>query len=322
MTSDQVILDAIKHYHIEFEINTPIQPYPSKQIHFSLGEREIITEEISKLLSKGVLEQTENAEGDFLSTIFVRPKKDGSYRMILNLKPLNEFVSYYHFKMDTIQTALKLMHPGCFMASVDLKDAYYSVPVAKEDRKYLKFEWQGCYYEYTCLPNGLACAPRLFTKILKPVYSHIRSMGHICMGHIDDSFLVGYEYTACKRNVQDTVDTFQKLGFVIHLVKSVFIPTQEIEFLGFLLNSVFMTIRLPPTKAAHVRTTCQNLLLKTEMTIRETAQVIGLIVSSLPAVQFGELYYRNLEKNKVLALQANKGNYDAPLYLISIISKS
>ena len=129
---------------------------------------------------------------------------------------------------------------------------------------------------------------------------------------IDDSFLVGYEYTACKRNVQDT---FQKLGFVIHPVKSVFIPTQEIEFLGFLLNSVFMTIRLPPTKAAHVCTTCQNLLLKTDMTIRETAQVIGLIVSSLPAVQFGELYYKNLEKNKVLALQANKGNCDVPLYL-------
>ena len=140
-------------------------------------------------------------------------------------------------------------------------------------------------------------------------------MGHICMGHIDDSFLLGYEYNACTRNVQDTVDAFQKLEFVIHPVKSVFIPTQEIEFLGFLLNSILMTIRLPPTKAAHVRRTCQNFLLRTEMTIRETAQVIGLIVSSLPAVQFGELYYRNLEKNKVLALQASKGNYDAPLYL-------
>ena len=140
-------------------------------------------------------------------------------------------------------------------------------------------------------------------------------MGHICMGHRDDSFLLGYDHTACQRNVPDTVDTFHNLGFVIHPVKSVFIPTQEIEFLGFLLNSILMTIRLPPTKAAHVRTTCQNLLLKTEMTIRETAQVIGLIVSSLPAVQFGELYYRNLEKNKVLALQTSKGNYDAPLYL-------
>ena len=135
------------------------------------------------------------------------------------------------------------------------------------------------------------------------------------MGHIDDSFLLGYEYNACTTNVQDTVDAFQKLEFVIHPVKSVIIPTQEIEFLGFLLNSILMTIRLPPTKATHVRRTCQNFLLRTEMTIRETAQVIGLIVSSLSAVQFGELYFRNLEKNKVLALQASKGNYDAPLYL-------
>lgn len=157
----------------------------------------------------------------------------GLKRIILNLKPLTECVSYYHFKIGTIQTALKLMRPGCFMASVDLKDAHYSVPIAREDRKYSNFEWQGSYYEYTCLSNGLACAPRLFTKILKPVYSHIRSMGHICMGHIDDSFLMGYEYTACKRNVQDNVEAFQKLGFVIHPVKSVFIPTQEIEFLVF-----------------------------------------------------------------------------------------
>lgn len=138
------------------------------------------------------------------------------------------------------------------------------------------------------------------------------------MGHIDDSFLMGYEYTACKRNVQDNVEAFQKLGFVIHPVKSVFIPTQEIEFLVvffFLLNSILMTIRLPPTKAARVRTACQNLLLKNEMTIRETAQVTGLVVSSLHAMQFGKLYYRHLKKNKVLALQASKGHYDAPLYL-------
>ena len=133
---------------------------------FSPSEREIITEEITKLLDKGVIEQIDRVQGDFISTIFVRPKKDGTFRMILNLKQLNEFVSYYHFKMDTIQTALKLMRPGCFMASVDLKDAYYSVPIALEDRKYLKFEWQGSYFQYTCLPNGLACAPHLFTKKL------------------------------------------------------------------------------------------------------------------------------------------------------------
>ena len=80
-----------------------------------------------------------------------------------------------------------------------------------------------------------------------------------------------------------------------------------------------MTNRLSPTKAAHVhvRTACQNLLLKTEIPVRDwSCQVIGVIVSILHSVQFGELYYyRNLEKNKVLAQQACKGNFDASLRL-------
>ena len=44
-------------------------------------------------------------EGQFISPIFVRPKKNGEYRMILNFKKLNESVEYHHFKMDTLEFA-------------------------------------------------------------------------------------------------------------------------------------------------------------------------------------------------------------------------
>jgi hypothetical protein len=47
--------------------------------------------------------------------------------MILNLKDLNQNIEYYHFKMDTFETALKLIKPNCFMASIDVRHAYYSV---------------------------------------------------------------------------------------------------------------------------------------------------------------------------------------------------
>ena len=78
--------------------------------------------------------------------------------MILNLEQLFSFVEYHHFKMDTLTTAIKMMRKGCYMASVDLKDAYYTVPIAAEHQKFLKFLWRGCMYKFTCLPNGLACA--------------------------------------------------------------------------------------------------------------------------------------------------------------------
>ena len=135
LTSDPFILDAIKHYRIEFKSEVPYQAQEPRHIYSSLSDKEVIDGEISKLLLKGVIERTCLTGNGFVCNVFVRPKKDGTYRMILNLKSLNEFVVYQHFKMDNILTALKLMRPKCFMASVDLKDAYYSVPIASEDRK-------------------------------------------------------------------------------------------------------------------------------------------------------------------------------------------
>jgi len=61
------------------------------------------------------------------------------------------------------------------MAVLDLKDAYYSVPVNTQHRKYPRFEFKGTFYEFTYLPNGLDSAPREFTKLMKPVFVTLRS---------------------------------------------------------------------------------------------------------------------------------------------------
>ena len=60
---------------------------------------------------------------------------------------------------------------------LDLKDAYYAVPVNQDHRRYLRFCYQGTLYEFWCLPFDLLSAPRAFTKLLKPVATLLRSMG-------------------------------------------------------------------------------------------------------------------------------------------------
>lgn len=97
-------------------------------------------------------------------------------------------MQYHYFKMDTLASTIKLLHRGCYIASVDLKDAYYSVPVAENCRKYLRFYWKSEFFQFTCLPMGLTTAPRIFTKLLKPIYADLRERGNTCMGYIDDSY--------------------------------------------------------------------------------------------------------------------------------------
>ena len=168
---------------------------------------------------------------------FLRKKKSGSYRMILNLKRLNECIEYKHFKMESLSLAVQLMRKNCYMASIDLTDAYYTVPVASEHRKYLRFMWGGKLFQYTCLPNGLSSAPRYFTRPLKSVYGTLRSQGHLNVGYIDDSYLQGSSLSDCSQNIQATICLFESLGFVINKEKSVLQPYQKLVFLSFILDS-------------------------------------------------------------------------------------
>lgn len=314
LTSDPEILETVAGQSIEFT-QTPVQIKPPFQPKWSQEEAEFIDSEIFSLLGKGVIQQSKHETGEFISSVFLRPKRDGSYRMILNLKSLNQYVVYHHFKMDTIWTAVAMMKPGCYMASIDLKDAYYSVSIAKLDRKYLKFSWRGNLYELTCFPNGLAFCPRKFTKLLKPVYSTLRQMGHLSVAYIDDSYLQADLYDHCVQNVIDTVTMFDKLGLVVHPEKSVLVPTQRLVFLGFILDSILMRISLTPEKACRVKNACKQLVDTVLPSIRQVAQVLGLLTSSFPGVMYGPLHYRWIEIDKTQALKQCKGNFESAMSL-------
>ena len=215
ITSDTKILQMVSGQYIEFDTK-PCQTHPPTIKCFSAAENDIISKEVANLLQKAVIVETSHEPGDFISSIFVRPKKDGFHRMILNLKNLNEHVQYNHFKTDTLQSVISLMTPNCFMASVDRKDADYSVPIAAAHQKYLKFEWVCKLYQFTCFPNGLAFLPRKFTKLMKPAYAVLRQLGHINSPYIDDSYLQGGSYEECLANVLDTLKMFLSLGFILH----------------------------------------------------------------------------------------------------------
>lgn len=249
ITSDKTILDTVKGCHIEitneYELN---QLSPSYPLRFNEREADIVSKEVYKMLDKNVIEKCNHCSDEIISNIFIRQKKDKSYRVILNLKKFNSYVEYNHFKMESLQSALNLMKQGCYMASVDLKDAYYSVPLAREYRKFMRFMWKGELFQYTCLVMGLACSPRKFTKLMKPVYSDLRKLGFSNVPYIDDVYLQGDNQYDCWENVKTTVNKLQSLGFILNIEKSVFIPKQEIVFLGFILNSVEMTVKLTQNK--------------------------------------------------------------------------
>ncbi len=311
ITSDKEILQTISGAVIAFENGiSPTQVEVKRNYRFNTTEDELITTEINSLLDNGVLEVTEHSDDEYVSNIFLRKKKNGKYRMILNLKDLNQQIEYHHFKMETFEQALTIVSPNCKMASIDLKDAYYCVPVHPDFRKFLRFAWRGNLLQFTCFPNGLSSAPRKYTKIMKPVYATLRERGHNITGYIDDMLILAETEQQLVKSVQATIHLLESLGFIINWEKSAINPTTQISHLGFIINSETMQVTLSVDKRDRIQDMCTALYTKDTDTIRNVAKVIGSIVACFSAVELGPLHYRALEREKSEALKENMGNFD------------
>ena len=110
------------------------------------------------MLHKQIIREITHETTELVSPLFIVKEPDGGTRLILNLEELNEFVKYKHFKMDGIKNIINMVTRNCFMATIDLKDAYYSVAISRLFQKFLKYKWKDQLYCFTCFPNGLDLA--------------------------------------------------------------------------------------------------------------------------------------------------------------------
>ena len=117
-------------------------------------------------------------------------------------------------------------------------------------------------------------------------------------------------------NIHTAVQLFISLGFHIHPKKSVIVPSQSIEYLGFVLSSVTMTVKLTDAKISKYVKLCKGFLtVYKKHKIRDVASLIGKLTSTFPGVQYGPLHYRHLEQDETEALKQCGGGYEAPMVL-------
>ena len=292
----------------------PSCSYQCREPKFNADQTLALDQEVTDLLTKGALQRATDTHPQFVGHLFLRPKKDGGMRPIYNMKPLNHYVQYQHFKMDNLSMTKTVIKPNDYMVKVDLKDAYQCIPVHQADRKYMRLRWKGTLYQFTCLPFGLASAPRQFTRLMKPIVTELRKLGIRLLIYLDDIILFNQDPTQLVTDMNSLTHLLRNLGLVLNTKKSVTTPTRQIEFLGMDIDSTRMEISLPQVKLHSIRKQCESLLEAESTTVHRMSQLIGTLTSTLQAVQPAPLYYRALQMTKTKQLLLSK-SYGAPLTL-------
>ncbi|KAI8501699.1 hypothetical protein Bbelb_209700 [Branchiostoma belcheri] len=244
------------------------------------------------------------------------------YRLELSSQPSQIHIPVTKVRpgSDTIlidQEVEKLLSKGAIqraLPTTDLKDAYFTVPIFHNHRKYLRFIWKDSLYEFAVLPFGLSSAPRVFTKILKPIAAQLRALGVRLVIYLDDILIMAQSADLCREHTALTRSFLENLGFVVNLEKSQLTPSQTREFLGFTICSVKMEVLLPDQKVLKIVDRCQNLLSKGKASLQELASLVGLLSSTSQAVPLAPLHYRYLQKDLRLGLKKS-GHYSSVIRL-------
>ena len=144
------ILSIVQGFKIPFS-QIPFQFGPPQLARVNQEERLQINSKIKEMLRKGAILLVKSEPGEFLSNLFLVNKKDGGHQPVINLKFLNSFIPYQHFKMEGMHLIKDLLQEHDFLIKIDLKDAYFGIPLDKSSRKYIRFQWEGNLYEFLCL---------------------------------------------------------------------------------------------------------------------------------------------------------------------------
>ena len=126
---------------------------------------------------------------------------------------------------------------GYFLASLDLKDAYFQIPIHGSSRKLLRFMSEGTVYQFKALCFGLSTAPQVFTRVFAAVSAWAHARGIRLLRYLDDWLVLSSSEKKAKESIREILSLCRTLGIVINEKKSDLVPSQSAKYLGMTIDT-------------------------------------------------------------------------------------
>jgi hypothetical protein len=277
----------------------PLPPVMSRrQQSKTPQEINLATTILEDYLASGAVRRVQDPENTrHLVPWFVlsKPEQGGvKNRLIADCRELNQFCSPERFSLETMATIFPLLKQGWYSAKVDLKDAYFHLRLQPHLQKYVRMQVGPTTWEFLGAPFGLNILPKLFTALLKPLQKLWRSKGLMVFVYLDDIILFGSTENMVKKQLKFLLETLDSAGFKISEKKSVLVPTQKIQHLGFVVNLEQGQLEVPSHKLKTIRKELGKVILAEKMTCRKMSSILGQIRSYLVALPFLRLVTQRL----------------------------
>ncbi|KAJ9525353.1 hypothetical protein QJQ45_003238 [Haematococcus lacustris] len=222
------------------------KPPPARPIYnVSSNELAELKQQIGELLDKGFIRPSTSP---YASGVLLVRKKDGSFRMCIDYRPLNRLTIKNKYPLPRLDTLLDRLHGAKVFSKLDLRQGYHQIRVAPEDIHKTAFRTRYGHFEFTVLPFGLCNAPATFQRLMNDVLHDL--LDDCVLVYLDDILIFSRTPQEHLAHLRRVLDLLRKHKLYAKLSKCEF-GMDQTSFLGHIVSA--SGIACDPAKVAAVQ---------------------------------------------------------------------
>lgn len=206
---------------------------PIKQRYYPVSPslKKIMDEELDKMLELGVVVPSNSA---WSSPVVLVDKPDGSKRFCVNFRKVNAVTKRDAYPLPQVTTILDRLRDAKFLTSLDVKSAYWQIPMAADSREKTAFTVPGRgLYEFTAMPFGLHNAAATWQRFIDRIIGVDLEPHVFC--YLDDIVVVTQDFTSHLQVLKTIFERLQAANITLNREKC-FICRSELKYLGYIVD--------------------------------------------------------------------------------------
>lgn len=218
----------------EIELLPGTKPIKQRYYPVSPAKQNIIDEEIKKMLDDGVIEP---CKSPWSSPICLVKKKDDSYRFCVDYRQLNAVTRKDAYPLPLISSILDRLRDAKYLSSLDIKSAYWQVPIAESSRDYTAFTVPNGLYRFRVMPFGLTNAPATWQRLIDSVLCGVDLKSSSVMVYLDDVIIISQDFDSHLETLDKVFNLLHAAGLLVSFDKCQFCRP-ELKYLGYVVDEI------------------------------------------------------------------------------------
>ena len=205
-------------------------PVNSKPYHYSPFHKSEIERQVQELLQAGLIT---HSNSPFASPILLVKKKDGSWRLCVDYRKLNDLTIKNRFPMPVIEEILDELSGSKYFTKLDLRAGYHQVRMQPQDEHKTAFKTHQGHYQYKVMPFGLTNAPATFQCIMNHILQPF--LRRFVLVFLDDILIYSPTMEDHIHHIDLVFEQLRKNQFYVKDSKCSFAQS-SLEYLGHIIS--------------------------------------------------------------------------------------